>query len=317
MIFRNALPLSRFILLLTLLNLCLSPSPIYATQDNSVPAPDLILAQEAIADDDLARAEKLLLQILNKDTTNAVALRLLGIVQLKNGARNDAIASFTTALKIDPLDELTREYLFSLYFNHAQELLDTPKNAPLARAELLRAIEIRPESVLSYYFLGILSSQEERYAETITALIRISDRIPDNLKQNLNSLLYNSAIKLLTQQKPAEASVVIPYFAQKPQATAMELILAATIALETKDYESAIILYDRALKLAPNDVTALHNRSIAQERLAALQRLQQQQSGQALVKAASATNLPTFKVQQDKPVNNMSFREPSAVKTME
>lgn len=228
---------------------------------------DLAIAQEAIKGDDPDLAEKLLRKTLQADRNNAQAHHLLGTVFLKKGLRDAAIAEFTTAMQIDPQDELTREYLFSIYYNRAQDLLEIPQEAYKAREELEKAIAIRPGGIMSYYFLGTLNYQEKRDAECIAALFTVVNSIPEQLQTNVHTMLYNSAFNLLNQNKAFVAKEVVPYFSRPPQATINELLLAATITLENGDFAESIQLYDRILCKDPLHAVALHNRGIAQQRL--------------------------------------------------
>ena len=231
---------------------------------------DLAIVQEAINDDpDLA--EKLLRNILQTEQDNPLVHRLLGRVLLKRGLVNAAIDELTMALQIDPQDELAREYLFSIYYNRAQDLLEIPPEAYKARGELEKAIAIRPDGIMSYYFLGTLDYQEKRDAECIAMLLKVADIIPEKLRPNLQTMLYNSAFNLLNQHRAHEAKDVIPYFT-RPQATINELLLTATLSLAIDDFAKSTELYDRVLGKDPLHALALHNRGIAQQRLDEIQK---------------------------------------------
>lgn len=264
---------------------------------------NLAVAQEAIKDDDCDRAEKILEKILITEKNNAIALRLMGTIFLKRGLRADAIAEFTTALQIDPQDELTREYLFSIYYNRAQELLGNPQETFQARGELEKAIAIRPGGIMSYYFLGTLNYQEKRDAECITTLLKVADNIPEKLRPNLHNMLYNSAFNLLNQKRSFEAKEVIPYFSAPSLATINELLLIATIALENNDYAASIQFYDRVLSKDPCLALARHNREIAQQHL---DDIQQKEAEVALLHQQSSPSPPVEKLskQPETPVTS-------------
>lgn len=228
---------------------------------------DLTTIQEAIKDDDVDLAEELLQKVLKTDRYNARAHHLLGTVFLKKGLRDAAIEEFTTAIQIDPQDEMTREYLFSVYYNHAQDLLEIPQESGKAREYLEKSIEVRPGGIMPYYYLGALNYQEKRDAECIAALFTVVDSIPEQLRSNVHTMLYNSAFNLLNQKSTFVAKEVVPYFSKSPQATINELLLAATISLENNDFVASIQLYDRVLKKDPLNAVALNNRGVAQQRL--------------------------------------------------
>lgn len=228
---------------------------------------DLVLAQDALLSENLDLAENLLRNLLATGEGHPLAHRLLGSVLLKRGLHDAATAEFTTALQIDPQDELTREYLFSLYYNRAQDLLASPQEACKARSELEKAIALRPNGIMSYYFLGTLNYQEKRDAECLSTLLKVADTIPEKLRPNLQAMLYNSAFNLLNQKRADLAKEVLPYFLTRPQATINELLLAATISLEVGDFAKSTELYDRVLGRDPRHALALHNRGIAQQRL--------------------------------------------------
>jgi tetratricopeptide (TPR) repeat protein len=251
---------------------------------------DLEIVQEAIRNDDPALAEKLLRNILKTEQNNPLAHRLLGNVLLQTGLVDAAIAEFTTALQIDPQDELARDYLFSIYYNHAQDLLEIPLEAYKARGELEKAIAIRPGGIMSYYFLGFLDYQEKRDAECIATLMKVADTIPEKLRSNLHTMLYNSAFNLLNQKRAQDAKDVLPYFFTLPQATINELLLTATIALEIGDFAKATELYDRVLNQDPLHAVALHNRGIAQQRL---DEIRQKEAAAALLQQQSLESPPT------------------------
>ena len=248
---------------------------------------DLSIAQEALRNEDPDLAETVLRNLIKVEAGNAPAHRLLGNVLLQKGLPDAAISEFTTALEIEPQDELTREYLFSIYYNRAQELLDIPQEASKARAELEKAIAVRPDGIMSYYFLGTLNYQEKRDAECIATLLKVADAIPEKLRPNLHAMLYNSAFNLLNQKRAHESKDVLPYFSSLSQATTNELLLTATISLEINEFAKATELYDRVLSKDPRHAVALHNRGIAQQRLDEIRRkeaaiaLLQQQSPEA------------------------------------
>lgn len=228
---------------------------------------ELSIAQEALANEELDLAEEVLCKLLKSEKGNPLPHRLLGCVLLKRGLQDAAILEFTTALQIDPRDDLTSEYLFSIYYNRAQDLLENPQEAYKARAELEKAIAIRPGGVMSYYFLGTLDYQEKRDADCIKTLMKVVDTIPEKLRPNLHAMLYNSAFNLLNQKRAHDAKDLLPYFSTQPDATIHELLLTATISLEIGDFTKSAELYDRILHKEPLHAVALHNRGIAQQRL--------------------------------------------------
>lgn len=250
---------------------------------------DLLLVQEALKDDDPDLAEKLLRNILITEKNNPLVHRLLGCVLLKTGFVDAAISEFTTALQIDPQDELTREFLFSVYYNRAQDLLEIPLEAYKARGDLEKAIAIRPDGIMSYYFLGTLDFQEKRDAECIAMLLKVVDTIPGMLRPNLHTMLYNSAFNLLNQNRADDAKELLPYFFDRPQATLNELLLTATISLEVGDLVKSTELYDRVLSKDPLHTLALHNRGIAQQRLDEIRR---QEAAAALLQQQSPESPP-------------------------
>lgn len=239
--------------------------------EKDLPA-DLVLAEDALLNEDLDLAEKMLRRLLAIEGSHPLAHRLLGNVLLKRGLHDAATAEFTIALQIDPQDELTREYLFSIYYNRAQDLLAIPLEAYKARGELEKAIALRPNGIMSYYFLGTLNYQEKRDAECLATLLKVADTIPGQLRPNLHAMLYNSAFNLLNQKRADVAKEVLPYFSARPQATINELLLMATISLEVGDFAKSTELYDRVLGRDPRHALALHNRGIAQQRLDEIRR---------------------------------------------
>ena len=228
---------------------------------------ELSIAQEALNNEDLDHAENVLNKLLKIEKDVALPHRLLGCVHLKRGLQDAAIDEFMMALQLDPGEELAREYLFSIYYNRAQALLEIPQEAYKARAELEKAIAIRPDGVMSYYFLGTLNYQEKKDAECIKTLLKVVDTIPEKLRPNLHAMLYNCAFNLLAQKRADEAKELLPYFSAPPQATINELVLTATIALEIGDFAKSIELYDRILLKDPLHAVALHNRGVVQQRL--------------------------------------------------
>ena len=255
------------LLLLLSCGLVLTAGFSHATMTAEALYAELAIVQEAITDDNPDRAEKLLRNILETEQNNPLVHRLLGSVLLKTGFVEAAIVEFTTALQIDPQDELAREYLFSIYYNRAQDLLEIPLEAFKAREELEKAIAIRPDGIMSYYFLGTLEYQEKRDAECIATLLKVAGTIPEKLRPNLHTMLYNSAFNLLNQKRAADAKDVLPYFFALPQATLNEQLLTATISLEIGDFAKSTELYDRVLSKDPLHTVALHNRGVAQQRL--------------------------------------------------
>lgn len=267
-------------------------------------SPDLSRVQEALNDEDPELAEKLLRDILQENENNALAHRLRGIALQKRGLRNDAIAAFTSALQIDPLDEVTKEYLFSIYYNRAQELLNIPEETFKAREELEKAIAVRPDGTMSYYFLGTLNYREKRDAECISSFLRVIETVPEPLQQTLHAMLYNSAFNLLQQKRALEAKNVVPYLST-PQATDNELLLAATISLEIEEFATSAELFERILINGPLHAVASYYRDIVQLRL---EEIQKKKAAAALLleKASETDRAESFPKPSATPVTSES-----------
>lgn len=241
-------------------------------------SPDLTKAQQAMDDDDIVTAEKILLRVLKEDDSASIAHRLLGILYLNQGRRGEAALEFQKALINDPLDEMSKELLFSVYYNQGQELFDNALEAPKARSYFEQAAAIRPEGVMSYYYLGSLNYQENRDAECVDVLLKIVKRTSKKLTENIHHMIYNCAFNLLNQKNSLAAKDVVPYLAASPDTTTDELLLAATISLENKDFPQAIQLYSQVLSKDPQHALALYNRDVAKQRLTELLENEQKKS---------------------------------------
>lgn len=238
-----------------------------AGSGESSPAAELSSVAQAFKNEDPDLAEKGLRTLMNEEEEKAAAHRLHGTALLQQGLHAEAIAEFTAALQIDPQDKLAREYLFSIHYNRAQDLLEDPLEAERAREELEQAIAVRPDGTMSYYLLGTLNFREKKHGECIAMLLKIVDTTPESLRPNLHAMLYNSAVSLLNQNRALDAKGVIPYLSAAPQSGTNDLMLAAAISLANGDFANSAECYERVLHSDPLNAAALNNRGIALQRL--------------------------------------------------
>ncbi len=111
------------------------------------------------------QAKPLLEQALQLDPKLSLAYQNLGLMQLSDGRRSDALASFSQAVELDPKSALTR-YLRA-YLSFGQR--NIPTGDPQIEDDLRHAIALDPDFAPAYGLLAVyLSASNENLPEALT-----------------------------------------------------------------------------------------------------------------------------------------------------
>jgi tetratricopeptide (TPR) repeat protein len=166
-----------------------------------------------------------------------------------------AMQSFRKYLHHFPDDPLSRDYLFALEFNRAQDLLAT---GDLNKAEqgFSTAIGIQPGSPAALYYLGYIAYSRNQPEQAVAHLNNAFPSAEDEVRQSIRPLLYNTAISLRKKGKLESSLDAITLLANQEQALFNELFLAGTINLELRKHRKAQTYLQRAVTLKPQDQSA-------------------------------------------------------------
>lgn len=214
-----------------------------------------VAALESEADDEAVR---LFARTLSLDPERHQIHRLLGDIHARHGRTDQAIASFSSYLEIYPDDAATREYLYAIHFNQAQSLLQTDDLAG-ARAAFGRALATSPGSPLAVYYLGYLDYLERDLESAAERLTAAYPAISVDARQNIEAILYNSALSLLEQRKLRQAQAAIAPLAEQRPGDPKIPYLAGNIHLALREFAQARKSYAAVLDLDPSHRGAAMN----------------------------------------------------------
>ncbi|ALC16257.1 hypothetical protein DSOUD_1478 [Desulfuromonas soudanensis] len=207
--------------------------------------------------DALDEAAGLFRRVLALDPSRVEIFQLLGDLHARQGAVDKAIESLTAYLDRYPEDAVTREYIFSLYFNEALKLLE--KDEPKARSLFEKALASSPDSPLALYYLGYLDYRQDLPAAAVERLAPVYDRSPPELQESIRSILFNCALTLQERHQLPEAQRAIEALDSGEGDDPKVLFLAGNIALDLKDFIGARDNYEKVLAINPAHRGAILN----------------------------------------------------------
>lgn len=213
--------------------------------------------------DAFEEAARLFSKTLALDPDRQEIHRLLGEIYARTEEVERALDEFHSYLKIYPDDAAAREYVYTLHFNRAQQFLENSDNQE-ARNAFNNALAANPGSPLALYYLGYLDYTEGQYEEAADRLAKVYHASPAEIRQSMDSILYNSALALFEQQKFREALAAVEPLTARQPATLKDLYLAGNIHLALKEFEPARTCFKRVLALDPSHRGATMNMVAAQ-----------------------------------------------------
>ena len=220
--------------------------------------------------DALNEAARLFAKTLALDPERQEIRRQLAEIYARDGQVERALAEFDAYLKIYPDDVTTREYVYTLYFNRAQQSLED-RNLRAARDNFNKSLSVNPGSPLAIYYLGFLDHSEGDYEGAATRLARSYHASPAEIRKSMDSLLRNSALALWEQKKLREALVAVEPLIDRQPAALQDLNMAGSIHLSLREFEAARTCFERVLALDSSHEVATTN--IATARAGALEEL--------------------------------------------
>lgn len=174
--------------------------------------------------------------------------RQLGDLHAQRKDTDLAIKSFRTYLEQFPDDPVSRDYLFALEFNRAQDLLAIDDLANAA-AGFSTALQILPDSPTALYYLGYIAYSQQQPEQAVALLNQAFPAADEALRQMIRPLLYNSALALRKSRQPVTALHAVSVLADHEGASFNEVFLAGTLNLELGNHSVAEEYLQRAVAL--------------------------------------------------------------------
>lgn len=229
-----------------------------ATQTEIYPAASLAynLALKALETGQDNEAIRLFHRVLAFDPERSEVYRQLGGLYARRGDSELAFKAFRQHLAAVPDDPISRDFLFALEFNRAQEAWH---NGDLAAAEqgFRRAFDVRPDHPAVLYYLGNLAYRRQQPEAAVPLLQQAFPAADHELRQALRPLLYNCALALRDAGRMDAAVNAALTLAAQPDADVQELFLAASLCIREARYLEGKTLLERLLQLEPGHVGAL------------------------------------------------------------
>lgn len=203
---------------------------------------------------DLAQAEPLYLQILQRERSNFSALQLLGVLRAQQGRFKEAIELLASALTLKPDD-------FGTLANYGSALMSAGRfDEALAIFEKL--LGIKPDFVDALYNRAIALAGLKRYEKALDSLDRAIVLKPDSAKMYFNRGL------ILAEMLKLEEAIANYDRALELDARLVQALDCRGNALKAlKRFDEAFRCYEQALLLNPKYHYAYYNRGVTHSEL--------------------------------------------------
>jgi tetratricopeptide (TPR) repeat protein len=211
-------------------------------------------AAQYFNNNDLETADFALRRILRVDPNNADALHVLALVRFRQGKVGESIGFLEQALERRPDDP---EFLTNL-----GNLAKATGDRDAARDWYEKAIKADPESLASYYNLGLLFTEESEFDHAIDVYKRAL-AINDEWMQ----LHLNVAIALRAKGD-RQAAIENCRSVLKEHPDFLEgNILLGNLYFEEDSPRQALVAYEEAVRIDPENVIALNGVGVCQTSL--------------------------------------------------
>lgn len=167
----------------------------------------------------------------------------LGVLQSKEGKRDEARKAFERVAQLKPNDVNTLKYLRSIYHE--------TKNTAGEKDVLKKLMSIEPNVEAHYNDFFALSNKDKDYDEVVSVLNACVDKIPKSVTC-YNNLLF----MYLKRKKEKEAAHVLEKLIELQTGKPELLLQAAKLYYNLKDYAKAADLLKKYLDKKPDDETA-------------------------------------------------------------
>ena len=184
--------------------------------------------------------------------------RQLGDLHAHRKDTDLAIKSFRTYLEQFPDDPVSRDYLFALEFNRAQDLLAINDLANAA-VGFSAAMKILPDSPTAFYYLGYIAYVQQQPGQALELLNQAFSGADESLRQTIRPLLYNTALALRQAGQSEMALGAVSMLADREGTSFNEVFLAGTLNLDLGHHRAAEEYLQRAVTLDPSHQGAKQN----------------------------------------------------------
>lgn len=167
----------------------------------------------------------------------------LGVLQIKEGKKEDAQKAFEKVVSIKPNDVNSLKYLRSIYHES--------KNAQAEKEVIKKLINLEPNVESHYNDFFALSNKDKDYNEVVDVLNTCISKNPKALSC-YNNLLY----MYLKRKREKEATGVLEKIIELQPGKPELLLQAAKLYYNQKEYTKAADLLKRYLDKKPDDETA-------------------------------------------------------------
>lgn len=203
---------------------------------------------------EIKKARQILELLLEKNHRNIDALQLLGIAHATDGNLNQAIAVFSRALKIDPVNSkllFNRAYAYCENGQHLQALEDVEKSLLIDSQDY--------ESLILYGFCCTTCGFYEKAINSYNTILKL---IPNDFKA-----LIEKGHLLINISRLAEASSIFQYILDNYPNSFETYFEYGNALLKLYNYKEACAFYEKAILINPNHPDAYAQLCIALRKL--------------------------------------------------
>ncbi len=197
-------------------------------------------------------------KVLMLDPERFEVYRQLGDLYAHRNETDLAIKSFRAYLVEFPDDPISRDYLFALEFNRAQDLL-AANDLSNAEKAFSATLEIQPNSSTTLYYLGYIAYVQNHPKKTALLLRKAMLGADEPLQKMIRPLLYNSALALRKAGKMVSALNAAEMLVDNEQVSFDEVFLVGSLNLDLGNNRAAYRYLQRAVALVPDNQGANRN----------------------------------------------------------
>lgn len=191
----------------------------------------------------IAEAEQELRKILAQSPNEVTALSLLAECQLLRKALKESLLTAQQAYSIDP------NYYYSIYVFAKAKFFN--EQTQEARKLIKQGLSISPTYVDFWLLLGELEYHEENWQTALHATERGLEVEPEHV-----DLINLRALALIKLNRKQEAAATMDYALQRSPEASYSHSNKGWVSLESNAHQEALIHFQEALRLDPNNYSA-------------------------------------------------------------